>query len=441
MYCNKCGRQSGEGQTFCEYCGINLIEAKRKLTSKNSKRKKIIIASICSVIIAVVVVVFFVVLPMTGNDFWKPKPAFTIERYELEAGKPVEPLDLIRLDNKSDRTWEVRVKETDLDTSILGTYFVIYNFVSEDIEYDISVSYKVTEGEFPKIKLTKTKFEYSQEEIIIENYFQFSDLKDYIYEIDDSKFDFETLGTYHVYVRLYNSRNEDETFEFEIEVVDTQPPEIWSHEVSKIMQGEEFDFTYHVFAKDNYDGDLDNEIELLTDLDTNIPGTYELVFSVTDSAGNSSQTTYELRVAPIIEIGEEIEINNFTIKVNEWYFAETIGDKDIGGMSNFESGQLYIFLVVNVDVINNGNQEDIFGAVDDRDEISYINGIIQNYYGMKNDITDFMAKGLEPGEQRTGNLYFEVEQDLQDSDKTIILEIESNTGADAGRNFYWILRK
>ena len=64
-----------------------------------------------------------------------------------------------------------------------------------------------------------------------------------------------------------------------------------------ITVGDKFDVKKDVTAKDTEDGDLTDKIEVVkNDVDTTKPGTYEVVYKVTDSKGASTTKTIRVTV-------------------------------------------------------------------------------------------------------------------------------------------------
>lgn len=130
MKCNKCGMGVDKSQKFCMNCGNDVFTQKKAKKSANKKKKILIIA--CSagcLVIALALSTFLYALPTTGNDFWTEAPEYTIVSSELEAGVPCKAKGLIEINKDTQREWELRVKDNNIDTSELGTYSVIYLLV------------------------------------------------------------------------------------------------------------------------------------------------------------------------------------------------------------------------------------------------------------------------------------------------------------------------
>lgn len=79
---------------------------------------------------------------------------------------------------------------------------------------------------------------------------------------------------------------------------DVTAPEITLPESDEIVQGEEFDPLAGVSATDDRDGDLTSSIEVTGTVDVETLGDYELVYTVSDAAGNEASAT---RVVTVVE--------------------------------------------------------------------------------------------------------------------------------------------
>lgn len=83
---------------------------------------------------------------------------------------------------------------------------------------------------------------------------------------------------------------------------DVTAPEITLPENDEIVQGEEFDRLEGVSAADDRDGDLTSSIEVTGTVDVDTLGDYELVYTVSDAAGNAASATRTVTVvdAPVV---------------------------------------------------------------------------------------------------------------------------------------------
>ncbi|MEP5340757.1 MAG: immunoglobulin-like domain-containing protein [Algibacter sp.] len=105
---------------------------------------------------------------------------------------------------------------------------------------------------------------------------------------------------------------------------------------------------------DDTDGDISNRIEITLTGGFVVPGPYEVIYSVSDAAGNSISTTREV----IVEEGNPVylDANGITVKANDW--AEI---RDVGTIDNM------IYTIVNRLML-----DDMLVANANNEEIAYV---------------------------------------------------------------------
>lgn len=129
--------------------------------------------------------------------------------------------------------------------------------------------------------------------------FSKSKLSDFIKSIngkiqDDFTINTETIGKKPINFKYVNDDNIEVEFSFEIEVVDTKAPYIFSSSSLSVTKGYSGNLAEELFCGDNYD-DVP-KCEITGTYDANVPGTYPLTFTGTDSSGNISKTDFNLIV-------------------------------------------------------------------------------------------------------------------------------------------------
>lgn len=109
-------------------------------------------------------------------------------------------------------------------------------------------------------------------------------------EIDVSK-----IGTYKVTVTATDPSQNVAEESFEVKVADQTAPEITIKPQIAYLN-EKFDSLKNVQAKDNVDGDCTDLIEVSGEVDVKKAGTYTLVYTVKDQAGNEAKVEREVVV-------------------------------------------------------------------------------------------------------------------------------------------------
>lgn len=126
-----------------------------------------------------------------------------------------------------------------------------------------------------------------------------SKLSDFIKSIngkiqDDFTINTEKVGKKPINFKYINDDNIEVSYSFEIEVVDTKAPYIFSSSSLSVTKGYSGNLAEELFCGDNYD---DVPIcEITGTYNANVPGTYPLTFTGKDSSGNVSTTNFNLIV-------------------------------------------------------------------------------------------------------------------------------------------------
>lgn len=126
-----------------------------------------------------------------------------------------------------------------------------------------------------------------------------SKLSDFIKSIngkiqDDFTINTEKVGKKPINFKYINDDNIEVSYSFEIEVVDTKAPYIFSSSSLSVTKGYSGNLAEELFCGDNYD---DVPVcEITGTYNANEPGTYPLTFTGKDSSGNVSTTNFNLIV-------------------------------------------------------------------------------------------------------------------------------------------------
>src|SRR5690606_8959141 len=100
---------------------------------------------------------------------------------------------------------------------------------------------------------------------------------------------YQMLGIYEVVFELTDPQGLKTVQTLFVNLTDYKIPTIQA-ESMKITQGDAFNFNLYVKAYDDYDGDLSHQVKMNpTTIPTHVPGVYEVIFYVHDSAGNYAQ--------------------------------------------------------------------------------------------------------------------------------------------------------
>ena len=129
-------------------------------------------------------------------------------------------------------------------------------------------------------------------------------------KVKENTVDVNTPGTYKVVYEVTDSNNSTTTKEIKVIVKENKKPEIIAED-KEIIEYRKFNPLDNVKATDTEDGDLTSKIKVKENsVDVNTPGTYKVVYEVTDS--NNSTTTKEIKImvikdeAPVISAEDKI---------------------------------------------------------------------------------------------------------------------------------------
>ena len=103
-----------------------------------------------------------------------------------------------------------------------------------------------------------------------------------------------TIGKKPINFNYVNDDDIEVSYSFEIEVVDTTAPIIFSSTSLSVTKGYSGNLAEELFCGDNYDDTP--KCEITGEYDSNTPGTYQLTFTGTDSSGNIAETQFNLIV-------------------------------------------------------------------------------------------------------------------------------------------------
>ncbi len=115
----------------------------------------------------------------------------------------------------------------------------------------------------------------------------------------DHNINLNEFGTYTITYTVEDAAGNEATKERTAEVVDTIAPKIVIEGPNPINLGLGYPYTEYGIkeAKDHYDGDLTNQVEISGEVNSSVGGTYIITYSVTDSHGNEGKAERQVKVA------------------------------------------------------------------------------------------------------------------------------------------------
>ncbi len=457
MYCRKCGQEADADNIFCENCGAPLYaksqtkELSDKPKTIKPKKKKSILAVFWGLGVLLAAAAAVVVLTVTGVIDWLGPPECEITENKIEATEVYNLLDYIKIKDDSDRDWDVSIEEDNIEIDKLGRYSVIYLAESDKKQYELTAEFEIVENILPKAEQIMSEFEFG-EPINISDTFKITDLKDGEYDIDDSAFEQDKIGTFTIAVHVWNSRGFDETYEYEIIVKDTQAPLININCPSEVIQGEQIDFAAMVSASDNYDGDITDNVQIESDINLNEPGLYTVTFKAEDSSENVTEKSAQIQVCGLYGLGDKIQINNWNITIKDFYFSKKVNDKNTWSSVLYHiytAGTGKTYMAISAAVENNAENSDCFANkpgnysfadIEKTDELEYRLeevSVIADCSGesrtlqpiedmiLGNDLRNYYYSIVNGSNKHSGKFYFYVNETLEDECDSFLLKIKS----------------
>ena len=126
------------------------------------------------------------------------------------------------------------------------------------------------------------------------NLYDLVNIKNGTFKTDDYLINTSNLGIKEINFKYLNNNNQTKQHYFEINVVDTTNPIIFSANTFYTTKGKEIDLLSKIVCGDNYDRETNCIID--GDYDINKIGEYNLKFVATDSSNNQSEKSFKLVV-------------------------------------------------------------------------------------------------------------------------------------------------
>ena len=131
---------------------------------------------------------------------------------------------------------------------------------------------------------------------------------------NDTKIDTSTLGKQKLNLRIKNKYNKEETYSFEINIIDTTKPTIDNPLEITTYINKDIDLLKYVSTTDNSNEDVSIKIE--GNYDINTIGEYPLKYIATDKSGNQQTSEFILKITK--------DKNNYTFTTSKGFTAQVI---------------------------------------------------------------------------------------------------------------------
>ncbi|MBC2002577.1 DUF5011 domain-containing protein [Listeria booriae] len=237
---------------------------------------------------------------VTSNEL----PVITATDHTIKKGSNFDPMSEVSATDKEDGdlTNAIKITANNVNTNKEGIYQITYSVTdSDDNTTTKDVTVIVTSNEKPAIQAEDqtikkgTKFDPIADVTATDQ--EDGDLTKTI-EVIRNTVDTTKEGTYQVSYEVIDSDGNIAYKTITVTVTSNEKPTI-AAENQVITVGDKFDPQQLATSTDKEDGDLTKQIEVISNtVDTSQPGTYKVVYRVTDSDNNTVEKTITVTVLP-----------------------------------------------------------------------------------------------------------------------------------------------
>lgn len=139
---------------------------------------------------------------------------------------------------------------------------------------------------------------------------------------DASSIDTSSVGNYTITLLIDNGKKVSEK-QYDIEVIDTTPPEISASDIT-VLVGADFIPEEYIAVSDNSNMDVDLNVDV-NNVNTSEEGEYSLKIRATDSYGNSSEQSVKVIVTRIDDIQDVADYIDSILEDNGFDFSYEVG--------------------------------------------------------------------------------------------------------------------
>ncbi|MBC1334814.1 DUF5011 domain-containing protein [Listeria booriae] len=237
---------------------------------------------------------------VTSNEL----PVITATDHTIKKGSNFDPMSEVSATDKEDGdlTAAIKITANNVNTNQEGIYQITYSVTdSDDNTTTKDVTVIVTSNEKPAIQAEDqtikkgTKFDPIADVTATDQ--EDGDLTKTI-EVIRNTVDTTKEGTYQVSYEVIDSDGNIAYKTITVTVTSNEKPTITAED-QVITVGDNFDPQQLATSTDKEDGDLTKQIEVISNtVDTSQPGTYKVVYRVTDSDNNTVEKTITVTVLP-----------------------------------------------------------------------------------------------------------------------------------------------
>lgn len=238
-------------------------------------------------LLSVFSLVMLLVLGVFGYASYSKPPEIMTTAIELAYG---DTLILSEVIATSEDVVSLDVVAGEVNTDQVGKYLISIQATNErDFSVVKELEVLVVDEEAPVIKVEKKFTTEAKEPFDLKEHVTVTDNADgdMVESLEISAFDTNVVGEEEVTLSVVDSSGNKTEEIVKLHIVDTVKPVIHA-ENKALTEGDSINLKQGVTAKDNIDGDITSAIEVVGEVDTKKPGTYNVTYKVQDKAGNKA---------------------------------------------------------------------------------------------------------------------------------------------------------
>ncbi len=238
----------------------------------------------------------------------KKEPAIVQKVTEIEAGSNISLEDLVTVNPKVE---SAEPKGT-IETVIPGTYDVVVIVKEKDKSEEITITYTVVDTTAPVISQSEIPKVKKDSELVFSDFISIIDNsgEDLSAQLNEIKVDTAQAGDFEAKCSIKDSSGNVGTLLIKYTVIADTPPIVIQYYVPTIPQGYSMKLSDFLGVEDDSGEDFIEELNAVK-MDTSTIGKHEVLFKVTDSAGNEGSLVFKYTV-----VAPNVFVSGFTYNVS-----------------------------------------------------------------------------------------------------------------------------
>lgn len=290
-----------------------------------------------------------------------------------------------------------------VNTLVVGSYELDIELIDSSGNKNLkTIYYSIVNDNYPTIKYSDPLILEYGKEFVYYDYFKISDPYDtnLIIDLDISKINFNKLGNYPISVRVRNNGNNQVIVNTQLIIKDTKAPALVLKEkqVINVNSSNINLYDYILIANDNYDVLSIKDVNITSNIDYSLLGTYDIHYELRDTSNNITTKNLVLEIKDLEKPKVEniklldIELNDNLVNYYNYFNIydnystnESLIIKFNDNKVNYKKLGTYLLEVIVTDEYKNTSYNNFEVTITDKypPNIELVNDIIINDYTYK----------------------------------------------------------